>query len=213
MLPYPRSKSGHKWVIRQTELVLRPFDNRPISNPVDAALRSFRAFHSLNFGGTNDNFGLVDFTRNPNTDLGQEQIPNPGPGNADLNGQNNPFGRMRPTGCTACHSPYAKDGHNRDVKNDDTQVFTFDVGAPVTSVARGLSLDSLTDISGRRWRDNWLIGSTSLSSELQRRMRAVEVQEVPGSPEVRGDGLGCIVRVGDTATIDADGRCLPQRAE
>ncbi|MBM4280390.1 MAG: cytochrome c3 family protein [Deltaproteobacteria bacterium] len=93
--------------------VRRPFDGEPISNPVDAALRAFRAFHSLNFAGTNDNFGLVDFTTNPN-DGG---LPNPSPASVDLVGQNNPFGRMRPTGCTACHTPYAKDGHNREERD------------------------------------------------------------------------------------------------
>jgi hypothetical protein len=93
--------------------VRRPFDGKPISNPVDAALRAFRAFHSLNFAGTNDNFGFVDFTTNPN-DGG---LPNPSPASVDLIGQNNPFGRMRPTGCTSCHTPYAKDGHNREDKD------------------------------------------------------------------------------------------------
>jgi hypothetical protein len=96
--------------LQEFEEVRRPFDGEKISNPVDAALRAFRAFHSLNFAGTNDNFGFVDFTTNPNAG----GIRNPSPASVELIGQNNPFGRMRPTGCTACHTPYAKDGHNRE---------------------------------------------------------------------------------------------------
>lgn len=103
--------------LRGEQQVVRPFDNEPISNPVDAALRSFRAFHSLNFGGTNDNFGFVDFTSDPNDDQNGVEVPPVSPANAELVGQNNPFGRMRPTGCTACHIPYAKDGHNREDKD------------------------------------------------------------------------------------------------
>jgi hypothetical protein len=96
--------------LQQNQTVVRPFDQKLITNPVDAALRSFRAFHSLNFGGTNDNFGLVDFTTSPNA----TDPPRPDPSDVDLIGQNNPFGRLRPTGCTACHVHYAKDGHNRE---------------------------------------------------------------------------------------------------
>jgi hypothetical protein len=99
-----------------------------------------------------------------------------------------------------------------DAKNVLREVVTYPAGAPVRAIARGLSLDTLTDVAGRRWRDNWLLGSTALSAELQRRMRAVEVVELPGSRDVRGDGLGCVVRRGDEArvTFDDDGRCLPR---
>jgi hypothetical protein len=96
-----------------------------------------------------------------------------------------------------------------DPKNVNTDVITYPSASPVRQVARGVSLDSLTDIAGRRWRDNWLIGSTSLSSDMQSRMRAVVVREVPGSPDVRGDGIGCVARVGDDVVVDADGRCQP----
>jgi hypothetical protein len=96
-----------------------------------------------------------------------------------------------------------------DPKNVATDVITYPSASPVRQVARGLSLDTLTDVAGRRWRDNWLIGSTSLSRDLQDRMRGVIVREVPGSPDVRGDGLGCVARVGDDVVVDADGRCQP----
>ena len=91
------------------------------------------------------------------------------------------------------------------------EVITYPTGAPVRFIAKGLSLDTLTDVSGARWRDNWMIGSTSLSSEMQRRMRAVEVVELNGSPDMRGDGLGCVVRKGDEGRVQLtdDGRCLP----
>ena len=84
------------------------FDNQLISNPVDAALRNFRAFHSLNWWGTNDNFGFVDFFTSPNAD----DAPRPDPSDTELRNNNNPFGRGRPSGCTGCHIEYGKDGKN-----------------------------------------------------------------------------------------------------
>ena len=42
------------------------FDGELITNPVDAALRNFRAYHSLNWWGPSDNFGFVDFFTSPN---------------------------------------------------------------------------------------------------------------------------------------------------
>ena len=80
----------------------------PITNPVDAALRSFRAYHPLNWWAPNDNFGFVDFTTSPN----ENDEPPQDPADVELRNSNNPFGRGRPSGCTACHIEYAKDGRN-----------------------------------------------------------------------------------------------------
>lgn len=84
------------------------FDNNLISNPVDAALRNFRAYHSLNWWGPGDNFGFVDFTQSPNAN----DPPRPDPSDVELRNNNNPFGRGRPSGCTSCHIEYGKDGKN-----------------------------------------------------------------------------------------------------
>lgn len=84
------------------------FDGKPLTNPVDAALRVFRAYHTLNTFGANDNFGFVDFFTSPNED---DQPPND-PSDVELRNNNNPFGRFRPSGCTACHVEYGPDGHN-----------------------------------------------------------------------------------------------------
>ena len=84
------------------------FDNSLITNPVDAALRNFRAYHSLNWWGPGDNFGFVDFATSPNAN----DPPRTDPSDAELRNNNNPFGRGRPSGCTSCHIEYGKDGKN-----------------------------------------------------------------------------------------------------
>jgi hypothetical protein len=62
-------------------------------------------------------------------------------------------------------------------------------------------------------RDNWSIGSTTLDERTTSRMRSVVVKEVPGTPDSRGDGLGCVVRAGDEGSTTPDPvdpfRCLP----
>lgn len=98
----------------------------PVFNPVDNALRDFRAYHPLNWFGVADNFGFVDLTQSPNPDDDDPADP----ANLTLTGeQNNPIGRGRSTGCTACHTPYRKDGHNteaidRTVADNGRQVTT-----------------------------------------------------------------------------------------
>jgi hypothetical protein len=87
-----------------------PNDENPITNPVDAALRVFRAYHTLNTFGTNDNFGFVDFFTSPNRD---DPPPND-PNDVELRNNNNPFGRFRSSGCTSCHVEYAADGRNQE---------------------------------------------------------------------------------------------------
>ncbi len=86
------------------------FDFELITNPVDAALRNFRAYHSLNWVGPNDNFGFVDFFTSPNAN----DPPRADPSDAELRNNNNPFGRGRPTGCTGCHVEYGKSGRNEE---------------------------------------------------------------------------------------------------
>jgi hypothetical protein len=86
------------------------FDDQLITNPVDAALRTFRAYHSLNWWGPSDNFGAVDFFASPNA----QDAPRPDPSDFELRNNNNPFGRGRPSGCSSCHIAYDKDGHNRE---------------------------------------------------------------------------------------------------
>lgn len=86
------------------------FDGDPITNPVDAALRVFRAYHTLNTFGPNDNFGFVDFFTSPN----ENDPPPDDPSDVELRNKNNPFGRFRPSGCTACHIAYGPDGHNEE---------------------------------------------------------------------------------------------------
>jgi hypothetical protein len=87
------------------------FDGQPITNPVDAALRVFRAYHPMNSVSPADNFGFVDFTTSPNEDDPPPQDPN----DVELRNKNNPFGRFRPSGCSSCRVPYANDGHNREL--------------------------------------------------------------------------------------------------
>ena len=86
------------------------FDNQVITNPADAALRNFRAYHSINWWGPSDNFGFVDFFTSPNAEDG----PPADPSDVELRNKNNPFGRGRPSGCTSCHVEYAKDGRNQE---------------------------------------------------------------------------------------------------
>ena len=75
------------------------------------------------------------------------------------------------------------------------------------------ALDSLADKSGRRLRDGWSIGADSLDEATVARMRSVIVREVAGTSDIRGDGLGCIVRDGDEENVPRDpsdeDRCLP----
>ena len=97
-------------LIPQITSLIKGKEGQPITNPVDAALRNFRAYHHLNFPGTNDNFGFVDFTQGPNAG----DAPPPDPNDVELVNKNNPFARMRPSGCTGCHIAYRKDGKNEE---------------------------------------------------------------------------------------------------
>lgn len=90
--------------------IVNLFDNQVITNPADAALRNFRAYHHVNWWGPSDNFGFVDFFTSPNADDG----PPADPSDIELRNKNNPFGRGRPSGCTSCHIEYAKDGRNAE---------------------------------------------------------------------------------------------------
>ena len=99
---------GAAFVADREADIVNLFDNQVITNPVDAALRNFRAFHHINWWGTNDNFGFVDFFTSPNVD----DPPPADPSDVELRNKNNPFGRMRASGCTSCHLEYANDGKN-----------------------------------------------------------------------------------------------------
>ena len=87
-----------------------PGDGKPLNNPVDAALRDFRAYHVLNFMSPSDNFGFKDFFTSPNAG----DAPPANPNDVELKNNNNPFGRMLSSGCTACHVEYNKNGHNEE---------------------------------------------------------------------------------------------------
>jgi LVIVD repeat len=101
--------------LARTSPIQNLFDQEAITNPVDAALRDFRAYHSLNFWAPMDNFGQVNFTTSPNAD----DPPPPSISDVELRNQNNPFGRGRPSGCASCHIEYRKDGKNLE-ENDRT---------------------------------------------------------------------------------------------
>jgi hypothetical protein len=100
-----------------------------------------------------------------------------------------------------------------DPKNVNREVFTFPTTGVARVVARGLSLDALADKSGPRVRDGWQIGSGVLDDAMVARMRSVVVREVAGTHDIRGDGLGCVVRKGDEGQVARDpenpDRCLP----
>jgi hypothetical protein len=89
-------------------------DETPIRNPVDNVVRGFRPYHPVNWPGQvgNFQFGFVDFTTGQNE--GGDAV-RKDPNNVTLNGfNNNPFGRARSSGCTACHVRYNKLGHNEE---------------------------------------------------------------------------------------------------
>jgi hypothetical protein len=67
-----------------------------IPDPVDAILRTFRAYYPLNYPGSTNNF---DFT------FGTSILP-------DIARYKtaNPYGRGHSSGCSACHAPYGYDG-------------------------------------------------------------------------------------------------------
>jgi hypothetical protein len=100
-----------------------------------------------------------------------------------------------------------------DPKNATLQVFTFPTNSPARVIARGIQLDNIADKGGRRLRDGWTIGATSLDAATIARMRSVIVKEVPGTVDIRGDGMGCVVREGDDVNVPRDpeepNRCLP----
>ena len=100
-----------------------------------------------------------------------------------------------------------------DPKNATRQVFTFPTDGNVTSIARGLAFDNIEDKGGRRLRDGWSIGAAPLNERMIARMRNVRVREAPGYKDIRGDGLGCVVREGDETRVSPDpenpDRCLP----
>jgi hypothetical protein len=98
-----------------------------------------------------------------------------------------------------------------DPKNATTQVFTYATSGSAVALARGLTFDSIADKSGRQMRDGWSIGSSSLDEPTAARMRSVIVKEVAGTVDIRGDGLGCIVREGDEdgTQVLEDDRCVP----
>jgi hypothetical protein len=100
-----------------------------------------------------------------------------------------------------------------DPKNTSRQVFTYPTAGNAVSLMRGIAFDNLADKSGRQLRDSWSIGSTTLDENVIARMRSVIVKEVAGTVDIRGDGMGCIVRKGDendVARVDGDNnRCVP----
>jgi hypothetical protein len=93
--------------------VTNGFDGRPLTNPVDAALRSFRAFHFLTFMDPSDNFA-----------------------NGGL--ENNPFGRFGSSGCTACHVEYGRDGKNVEPKD---RTVADNGRQPETDLPLGIRID------------------------------------------------------------------------
>ncbi len=101
---------GAGFIDDRNTTIVNLFDNQPITNPADAALRNFRAYHSVNWWGPSDNFGFVDFFTSPNAN----DAPPSDASDTELRNKNNPFGRGRPSGCTACHIEYAKDGKNQE---------------------------------------------------------------------------------------------------
>ena len=100
-----------------------------------------------------------------------------------------------------------------DPKNTTPKVFTFPTNGNAVSLAKGLCFDNIADKSGRQLRDGWSIGSQTLDENTVARMRSVIVKEVQGTVDIRGDGLGCVVREGDENDVARDpedpNRCLP----
>jgi len=100
-----------------------------------------------------------------------------------------------------------------DAKNTTPKVFTFATNGNAVALAKGLCFDNIADKSGRQLRDGWSIGSQVLDEPTIARMRSVIVKEVAGTKDIRGDGLGCVVRAGDENDVDRDpndtNRCLP----
>jgi hypothetical protein len=99
-----------------------------------------------------------------------------------------------------------------DPKNATRQILTYPASGAVTAIARGFPLDNLADKSGRRLRDAWPLGAHPLDESTVARMRRVVVKEVPGTKDVRGDGLGCVVREGDEGNVTIEPgteRCIP----
>jgi hypothetical protein len=81
-----------------------------IPDPVDAILRTFRAYYPLNYPGSTNNF---DFT------FGTSILPDIARFKTA-----NPYGRGHSSGCSACHAPYAYDGARQptQVRLDDGTV-------------------------------------------------------------------------------------------
>jgi hypothetical protein len=100
-----------------------------------------------------------------------------------------------------------------DPKNTSVKVFTFPTAGNAVALAKGLCFDNIADKSGRQLRDGWSIGSQVLDEATVGRMRSVIVKEVQGTVDIRGDGLGCVVREGDDQNTPTDpgdpNRCLP----
>lgn len=88
----------------------------------------------------------------------------------------------------------------RDPTNTDlTQgALVFDLGgAAPRRIAPGASLDRLADEGGRRLRESWQEGAGVVDPETAARMRAVVVEEVPGTTDLddrSGNGLGPLRR-------------------
>jgi hypothetical protein len=100
-----------------------------------------------------------------------------------------------------------------DPKNATRQIFTFPASGGISAISRGIPLDNLGDKSGRRLRDAWPIGARPLPERTIARMRSVVVKEVPNTKDIRGDGLGCVVREGDEGAVQVqDNRCVPNNA-
>lgn len=94
--------------------VLKALDKKQLGNPVDNVLLGFRPFQPLNMAAFGDNFPFQlqnIFTTDPDPN-DEFVVQNKDPSNTTLIGQNNPFGRGRATGCTACHISYTNDGRN-----------------------------------------------------------------------------------------------------
>ncbi len=102
--------------------VMKPVPNEELApglpDPVDAILRTFRAYYPLNYPGSTTNF---DFT------FGTSILPEIARFKTA-----NPYGRGHSSGCSACHAPYAYDGSRQPtrVRQDDGSY--LDVVDPTT---------------------------------------------------------------------------------
>jgi hypothetical protein len=89
-----------------------------------------------------------------------------------------------------------RDPDNADVTdpNDPVSgVLLFPLGTPPRRIAPGAALDRIADEGGRRLRESWQEGAGVIDPGLAARMRAVTVEETPGTNDLddkSGNGLG-----------------------